>query len=101
VNLLIKVKRVGHGGRNFANYPYGCCIAASGGKLSKPHDGEVAPTLGGVEPVKQGKRSPSGARPLEPAPGGELTSVSAGQRPDDERGSVSAGQSLVGGRDRV
>jgi hypothetical protein len=58
-------------------------------------------TLGGVEPVKHGKRSPSGTQPGERAADSELTSVSAGQRRDSERDSVSAGQTLVGGRDRV
>ena len=44
MNLLIKkVKRVGHGFRNFTNYACGCCCtAASGGRLTGPHDCEDA-----------------------------------------------------------
>jgi transposase len=44
VNLLIKkVKRVGHGFRNFANSGCGCCCtAALGGRLTGPQDCEAA-----------------------------------------------------------
>jgi transposase len=44
INLLIKkVKRVGHGFRNFANTGCGCCCtAASGGRRTTPQDCEAA-----------------------------------------------------------
>jgi hypothetical protein len=41
--LIKKVKRVGHGFRNFTNYGCGCsCTAASGGRLTGPRDCEAA-----------------------------------------------------------
>jgi transposase len=47
VNLLVKkVKRVGHGFRNFANYRLRLlCTAASGGRLTRPRTCEGAPHI--------------------------------------------------------
>ncbi len=44
INLLIKkVKRVGHGFRNFNNYGYGsCCTAASRGRLPQSRECDAA-----------------------------------------------------------